>query len=133
MGKISLYDRAVGDFKQGLHALKDAHIDDVMCDMAGYHLQQAVEKLLKHLITLQGDEFPFTHDISLLLDKISSDVPQWIIDNRETLIKYEALTRYSSVKVASVTNLQEWYSLLEKYIAELKPIGEDNCTYVPKL
>jgi len=74
MGKISLYDRAVGDYKQGLRALSDAHVDDVMCDMAGYHLQQSVEKLLKYQIELQGENFPFTHDISQLLDVVVGDV-----------------------------------------------------------
>jgi len=133
MGSISLYDRAVGDYKQGLHALGDAHIDDVMCDMAGYHLQQAVEKLLKYQIELQGDRFPFTHDISQLLDDVVTDVPDWIVANRETLTKYEAHTRYSSVKVASVTNLREWYIFLGEYIQSLKPENDDEFSCEPKL
>ena len=123
MGKISLYDRAVVDYKQGIRALADAHIDDAMCDMAGYHLQESVEKLLKYQIEQKGEIFPFSHDISLLIDMVD-DVPSWIIDNSQTLTKYEALTRYSSVKVASRTHLNNWYKLLSDYIDNLRPKEE---------
>jgi len=119
MGKISLYDRAIVDYKQGVRALADAHVDDAMCDMAGYHLQQSVEKLLKYQIEQKGEVFPFTHDIALLIDMVD-DVPSWIIDNSQTITKYEALTRYSSVKVASRTYLTNWYKLLHDYIDNLR-------------
>lgn len=133
MPKISLYDRAVGDYTQGKHALASAHVDDVMCDMAGYHLQQSVEKLLKYQIELQGDQFPYTHNISQLLDKITTPVPDWIIDNREKLTQYESLTRYSSVKVAALIDLKQMFTQLEKYLSQIKPPAEHNPQCTPKL
>ena len=135
MGDISLYKRAVGDYKLGRKALEDASTDDVMCDLAGYLLQQTVEKLLKFQIELQGDEFPFTHKIPQLLDMVKVPVPAWIVDNREKLTSFEALTRYSSVKIASVTDLQIWYDQAEEYMARFNPNIEDagNFPYEPKL
>ena len=133
MGKISLYDRAVGDYKQGLHALSNASVDDVMCDLAGYHLQQSVEKLLKYQIELQGEQFPYTHSISMLLDEVKIDVPDWIINNRETFTKYEAMTRYSNTKVASAIDLKGWYQLLGEYIEQLKPQIVENCQCKPQI
>ena len=135
MGDISLYKRAVGDYKLGRKALEDAYTDDVMCDLSGYLLQQTVEKLLKFQIELQGDDFPFTHKIPQLLDKVKGPVPAWIVDNREKLTSFEALTRYSSVKVASVTDLRIWYDQIEEYIAQLSPDveGSSNFPYEPKI
>ena len=133
MGEISLYMRAVGDYKLGRKALEDAHINDVMCDLAGYHLQQAIEKLLKYQIELQGDEFPFTHKIPQLLDKICTPVPEWIVSNREVLTSYEVLARYSTIKIASVTDLRGWYDLAGEYIDQLAPKSDDDFDCPPLL
>jgi HEPN domain-containing protein len=37
-----------------------------------FHVQQAIEKLLKALIAAHGSSFPFVHDLRLLLDQIQS-------------------------------------------------------------
>src|ERR1700732_2787627 len=34
----------------------------------GFHAQQAVEKSLKAVLSLRGVEFPFTHDLDVLLE-----------------------------------------------------------------
>jgi HEPN domain-containing protein len=46
--------------------------------MLGFHAQQAVEKALKSVLAVRGDDFPWTHDRQLLLrrlDLAGVDVP----------------------------------------------------------
>jgi len=133
MDKISLYDRAVGDYKLGKRALADAYEDEVLCDLAGYLLQQSIEKLLKFQIELQGDEFDFTHSISKLIDQVKNEVPDWIVTNREKLTSYNTKTRYSSVRIASITDLKEFYCNLESYLEKVKPTIDFNADAEPKL
>ncbi len=35
-----------------------------------FHVQQAIEKLLKALIAFHGVQYPFTHDLQALLDEL---------------------------------------------------------------
>lgn len=39
----------------------------------GFHAQQAVEKLLKAVLAGRGLDYPFTHDIALLLDQVGRE------------------------------------------------------------
>jgi HEPN domain-containing protein len=44
----------------------------------GFHAQQAVEKALKAVLAAHGDDFPWTHDLQLLLrrlEAVSVDLP----------------------------------------------------------
>lgn len=44
---------------------------DVGDGIVGFHTQQAAEKALKAWLTILGIEFPRTHDLSLLIHKLS--------------------------------------------------------------
>lgn len=60
--------------------------------LAGFHAQQAAEKALKGLLIGTGQEdFPFSHDIRLLLELLSQRHP-WAIELREA----EVLTTYAT-------------------------------------
>ncbi len=39
--------------------------------IVGFHVQQAAEKALKAWLTILGIDFPHTHDLSLLIQKLS--------------------------------------------------------------
>lgn len=43
-------------------------VRDVSDAIVGFHGQQAVEKALKAVLALHRVEFPFTHDVALLMD-----------------------------------------------------------------
>lgn len=132
MGEISLYNRALSDYKAGKILMQHIDADENIVDIAGYHLQQSVEKLLKFQIEMQGEEFPLTHDIAVLMDKVD-DVPQWVYDYSETLIKYGVKTRYSSLRIASKSVLQKLYNLLKEYLEQVKPIETTDIESTPKL
>ena len=124
MGEISLFDRAVGDYKLGKLALENSHIDDTFIDQAGYHLQQSIEKLLKFQISLKGEKFLHTYDIAVLIDLID-EVPQWVIDSSETISKYGVKTRYSSMRIASEKILQRMYNNLGEYLEQVRPVVDN--------
>ncbi|MCL1846039.1 MAG: HEPN domain-containing protein [Defluviitaleaceae bacterium] len=132
MAEISLYNRAVSDFKAGKILIQNMDADENIVDIAGYHLQQSVEKLLKFQIEMQGDEYPFTHDIAVLMDLVD-DVPEWVEEYCETLIKYGVKTRYSSLRVASKTIVLKLFGFLEKYIESIKPAETNDADSMPKI
>lgn len=48
---------------------------DVPLDTVCFHIQQTAEKLLKALMVTEGLEYPFTHDLRNLLDRLVPRVP----------------------------------------------------------
>lgn len=47
---------------------RDADIADAI---AGFHAQQAVEKALKAVLAASGDDFPWTHDLRYLIERLN--------------------------------------------------------------
>ena len=67
---------------------------------AAYHLQQAVEKILKAALECVGVTVPNTHKITRLLSMITANgaglvITDWIDDHSEMLSEWEAETRYN--------------------------------------
>ncbi len=52
-----------------LRVLMDTPVAD---ETIGFHGQQAVEKLFKAWLALLGSNYPTTHDLDLLLEKLQS-------------------------------------------------------------
>ena len=63
--------------------------------LVAFHAQQCAEKYLKAFLALKKVDFPYTHNISLLLE-MSSDHAAWVKDLREAeiLTDYAVTTRY---------------------------------------
>lgn len=58
--------------RKDLLALEGMKDTDVFADeIFGFHAQQAAEKAMKAWLALLGDEYPFTHDLSNLLDRLT--------------------------------------------------------------
>ena len=58
-------------------------------DPACFHLQQATEKLLKALLASRGQDFPLTHDLRRLLDRLVVEFPQ-LEEFREDFLVFES-------------------------------------------
>jgi HEPN domain-containing protein len=72
---------------------RDKRISD---SPVGFHAQQAVEKALKAAIASRGLEFPFTHDIGLLMqlcEDAGLELPADLAE-ADRLIPYAAAVRY---------------------------------------
>lgn len=66
--------------------------------IVGFHAQQAVEKALKALLAARGVDFPFTHDLRVLMDLCDSagfPVPPTLADAAR-LTPYAVAQRYGT-------------------------------------
>ena len=115
---ISLLRRAKRDIAL-CHKILDDIEDDVDIDIAGYHLQQGVEKYIKYKIQLKGVIYPKTHDIYKLLDLCDAnniDMPHWIDENADTLNSYLSESRYGSSIVASKRKILKLLPLIKELL-----------------
>jgi HEPN domain-containing protein len=112
--------RAAGDLKVARKLAPDPEIDEAA---VGFHVQQAVEKSLKATLTLQGVDFPKTHDIDFLVGLArthSIDVPEGVA-SAGWLTPWAAEFRYDDEPLES----------LDRNLA--MGIGEDAVTWCEKL
>lgn len=69
--------------------------DESLNRLTAYHLQQAVEKNLKAYLVYCGEDFPYTHNISVLLEFCEKNVEVPLeIANAESLTPYAVSARY---------------------------------------
>ncbi len=116
------------------HALDDsqksgAAMAKIMRGQAGYHLQQATEKLIKIQIYQSGKQIDnyrlYKHSIpelssyakSLGIDLI---VPAYIRKNDEKITGWEAEGRYDVHMVVRTDTLEKTYSVVDKWLEEMK-------------
>jgi HEPN domain-containing protein len=91
------FDKAKNDL---LDADNNLAADKVPYDTVCFHCQQAAEKLLKGFLVAQGCEYPITHNLFLILDKV---------------IEYDGLAE----------SLRETLALLNPYAVEIRYPGDE--------
>jgi HEPN domain-containing protein len=118
--------------KQGIEVYKNnTRLKDVK-NMCAYHLQQAVEKLIKIQIYKSGikydDKSMYSHNISSLLSYANSIgvgilIPQSISDNSTIISGWEAGSRYDlhfSVRIDTLekilADVVKWYYNIKKVV-----------------
>lgn len=100
--------------------------------MAGFHLQQASEKIIKLQLYASGKKLDlhkvYKHSLNdLLLYAKDIDVnviiPNYVMRNRELITAWEAAGRYDVHKVVKITQLEKCYTEIECWFDELKKNG----------
>ena len=88
--------RVARDDDAAARTLREAESPD---SMVGFHCQQAVEKALKAVLAARGIEFPFTHDIGLLVqlcEDARTPVPEALAD-LDRLTPFAVHMRYGAI------------------------------------
>jgi HEPN domain-containing protein len=70
-GKVTLLDRAKWDLHTAEVMLENTGGEDGVIDIAAYHCQQCVEKVVKYLIQLQGDVVAPGHESYIYLEDLN--------------------------------------------------------------
>lgn len=95
----TLYDKAAANFRCATAILAAADGDEEQLNMAGYHLQQALELTLKYLLEQYGVEYPKTHDIDQLIrlgneNGAELHLTEYVEDHAEMFSQWEVKSRY---------------------------------------
>jgi HEPN domain-containing protein len=80
-----------------------------------FHAQQAIEKLLKALIAAHGEEFPFTHNLQLLIDQliVLGETLPTFARPLFSFTKFGVIVRYDVGVPLSATERQEYREIVE--------------------
>ena len=91
-------------------------------DVAAFHCQQAVEKMLKGYLVSRGIEFGKTHDLGRLLDHCADSDTQFdaLRDDVEPLTLYAVAFRYPGPGDPSQEDVESALRVVERVWAFLK-------------
>ncbi len=100
MCDIRLFRSARMDYETAQMIWREQTADEMILNNAAYHLQQAVEKILKGALECVGVTVPYSHKISKLASMITNNganlvVTDWLDDHAEMLSEWETETRYN--------------------------------------
>lgn len=116
-----LCNKAIRDIKTVEWAKSQLGNDEDFMDIACYHTEQAIEKLLKFIIELSGENYPKTHDITRLcaiIEKLPNIIlPDNLIMMSETLTLWEATSRYRDIFKATVRQLEITQKIFEELLS----------------
>jgi len=89
--------------------------------LIAYHAQQCAEKCLKGYLVFNKIDFPYTHDLSLILDKFPPSAA-WSNDLRvmTTLSIYAITTRYPGEEKVTKTEALRAVSLAESVLETIR-------------
>jgi HEPN domain-containing protein len=96
-----LLERASDDVAAASALLDVAGVSDAI---VGFHAQQAVEKAMKAVLTVRGVEYPFTHDLELLVALCAGAGASLPVDLADVprLAPYAARLRYGAADASIV-------------------------------
>ena len=97
MRKIDLLTRASKDIWLARVGLNNLTGDEIEYDVIGYHVQQAVEKLMKFILNERGIRFRKDHFIEQLVEQFEDngiEVPDWVEVNSVMITSWATVTRY---------------------------------------
>ena len=132
--KITLYDRAKADLMSARLILSQNEQDELFTDIAAYHVQQGIEKLVKFVLAANGVKHKNTHDMAILHEQLEdADIkaPSWIGANIDVLNSYATKTRYGTNIVATTKKITQLLGLAEEFMISLQPAQVEDDSVKP--
>ena len=118
------------DLRLAVHAMT-LQTDEPPYRLIAYHAQQCAEKCLKAFLVCCGVDFPYTHNISTLLE-LCSEYSDWTgkLQEAEQLTLYSITTRYPGeaeevTEAEASTAIEIARQVRDRVRAELKLLGMD--------
>ncbi len=112
---LGLAERALARM-EAVHDNKD--LDD---EAYGFFAQQAVEKALKAILTVQGTAFSYTHDLVRLFDLLPQGDPRMALESDlASLFPYAVEFRYDMPQFAPALDRDATRSRAQRLIALVK-------------
>lgn len=123
MCDIRLFRSARMDYETAKTLWKAPWEDEMILNNAAYHLQQAVEKVLKGALECVGVTVPNTYKITKLISMVKNNganltVTDWVDDHSEMLSEWEAETRYNMDFMVEKRKLNRAMDEIDKFFRE---------------
>ena len=114
------YDKALSNFKSAKLIFTVATDDEEQLNQAGYHLQQALELAIKHILAINGKPIQKTHDIDQLISyakdqKIELYLTEYLKEKADIITLWETNTRYVMGFSIEVERIRKTIEELDKY------------------
>lgn len=121
MCDVRLFRSAWMDFQTAQMIWERPYNDEMILNNAAYHLQQAVEKVLKGALECVGITVPNTHKITKLVAMVMNHganliITDWIDDHSEMLSEWEAETRYNMDFLVEKRKLDRAIKEIERFL-----------------
>lgn len=97
--------------------------DEIMQNMAAYHVQQAIEKVIKQLIADKRGYGNIEHDIERLIQDAKTEeisIPDWVEENSYEISKWATTIRYNSNFKTNRDSIFEYIKNTKKWIESIK-------------
>lgn len=105
--------------------------DEIEVNYAAYHVNQAIEKIIKAILELNGEDLSQrqyrTHDISYLLSRLPQtvEVPDLIVTRKFDIMRWVSEPRYNVNFRQSKDDVIVVYKVTLKWLHTLLPPTED--------
>lgn len=121
------YQKALANFSNAKLTMRICASDEEQVNIAAYHLQQALELVIKHLFLINGQQIQKTHDIDqLIIDAKNKGIDlmlsDYIIEHAEAISNWESKTRYIMGFKLEVDKVNRMISELDNYFSKLSKI-----------
>ena len=113
--KVTLLDRARADLKIAKIIMAQVASDELLINACAYHCQQCVEKIVKYMITMQGDVYATDHRMSVYLEDLHEGEIKTLIESINIDIDaWATFARYRNTILASEREVNEIIKLCDE-------------------
>ncbi|MCQ2776099.1 MAG: HEPN domain-containing protein [Bacilli bacterium] len=121
------YSIAVTNLNSAIILFRYAIQDETQLNVAGYHLEQALEFALKFELEMNGISYPKTHDIEFLI-KLAKDggiqlnISDYIEDHAEMFSSWESKSRYILGYSIEYKKIETSIKEIDEYLKKLSTL-----------